>query len=49
MAMLFTKIYLWNVFLFDLAVKYEILPGKGDNTCYEIVKEEYFTIVRLES
>ena len=26
-----------------------ILPGKGDDMCRNIVKEEYFTFVRLEN
>ena len=29
-------------------INYEFLTGKGDNVCGKIVKEEYFTFVRLE-
>ena len=37
---------LWNVILSDLAD--EFLTSKGDDMCRKIVKEEYFTFVRLE-
>ena len=34
---------LYNIFLSDLAD--EFLMGKGDDTCRQIVTEEYFTFV----
>ena len=34
----------WNVLLSDLADQ----TGKGVNMCRKIVKEEYFTFVKLE-
>ena len=39
----------WNVLLSDLADQlYEFLTNKGNDMCRKIVKEEYFTFVRLE-
>ena len=40
----------WNVLLSDLIEQLgnEFLTGKGDDICRKIVKEEYFTFVRLE-
>ena len=40
----------WNVLLSDLAdqLDCEFLTGKGDDMYRKIVKEEYFTFVRLE-
>ena len=29
-------------------ISYDFLTGKGDDMCRKIVKEEYFTFVRLE-
>ena len=29
-------------------ISYEFLTSKGDDMCRKIVKEEYFTFVRLE-
>ena len=36
----------WNVLLSDLSDQF--LTSKGDDMCRKIVKEEYFTFVRLE-
>ena len=41
------KLKFWNVPLFDLDDQlHKLLPGKGDDMCSEIVKEEYCTFVR---
>ena len=38
----------WNVLLSDLADQFVFLTGKRDDMCRKIVKQEYFTFVRLE-